>query len=47
MLGHAKSSMTLDVYADLFDDDLNVVADRLDDKTNLASRPASTENAAD
>jgi hypothetical protein len=22
MLGHAKASMTLDVYADLFDDDL-------------------------
>ena len=26
MLGHAKASMTLDVYADLFDDDLDVVA---------------------
>src|SRR6202790_4921411 len=31
MLGHAKASMTLDVYADLFDDDLDGVADRLDD----------------
>jgi integrase len=31
MLGHAKASMTLDVYADLFDDDLDVVASRLDD----------------
>jgi integrase len=30
MLGHAKASMTLDVYADLFDDDLEAVADRLD-----------------
>jgi integrase len=30
MLGHAKASMTLDVYADLFDDDLDGVADRLD-----------------
>jgi len=29
MLGHAKASMTLDAYADLFDDDLDVVADRL------------------
>jgi integrase len=29
MLGHAKASKTLDVYADLFDDDLDVVADRL------------------
>ena len=26
MLGHAKASMTLDVYADLFDDDLDDVA---------------------
>jgi hypothetical protein len=30
MLGHAKASMTLDVYADLFDDDLEAVADRLE-----------------
>ena len=30
MLGHAKASVTLDVYADLFDDDLDGVADRLD-----------------
>jgi integrase len=30
MLGHATASMTLDVYADLFDDDLEAVADRLD-----------------
>ena len=30
MLGHAKASMTLDVYADLFDDDLDSVAIRLD-----------------
>jgi integrase len=31
MLGHAKASMTLDVYADLFDDDLEAVAERLDE----------------
>ncbi|AYY11351.1 site-specific integrase [Actinobacteria bacterium YIM 96077] len=31
MLGHAKASMTLDVYADLFDADLEAVADRLDE----------------
>lgn len=31
MLGHAKASMTLDVYADLFDDDLDGVAVRLDE----------------
>ncbi len=30
MLGHASAAMTLDVYADLFEDDLNQVADRLD-----------------
>ena len=31
MLGHAKASMTLDVYADLFDEDLDAVADRMDE----------------
>lgn len=30
MLGHASAAMTLDVYADLFDDDLEAVSDRLD-----------------
>jgi integrase len=30
MLGHAKASMTLDVYADLFDEDLDSVAVNLD-----------------
>lgn len=30
MLGHASAAMTLDVYADLFDDDLEAVADALD-----------------
>lgn len=30
MLGHAKASMTLDVDADLFDDDLDDVAANLD-----------------
>jgi integrase len=30
MLGHAKASMTLDVYADLFDTDLDTVAAELD-----------------
>lgn len=30
MLGHAKASMTLDIYADLFDEDLDGVADVLD-----------------
>jgi len=35
MLGHAKASMTLDVYADLFDTDLDDVADRLDTGSGL------------
>ena len=30
MLGHASAAMTLDVYAGLFGDDLDAVADRLD-----------------
>jgi integrase len=42
MLGHAKASMTLDVYADLFDDDLDDVADRL----NAAIRSASAGSPA-
>jgi integrase len=31
MLGHSSASMTLDVYAGLFGDDLDAVADRLDE----------------
>jgi integrase len=31
MLGHASAAMTLDVYAGLFGDDLDAVADRLDE----------------
>jgi hypothetical protein len=30
MLGHASAAMTLDVHADLFDDDLEAVATALD-----------------
>ncbi|WP_441788573.1 tyrosine-type recombinase/integrase [Leifsonia sp. 2MCAF36] len=30
MLGHKSAAMTLDTYADLFDDDLDAVAMRLD-----------------
>ncbi len=30
MLGHASAAMTLDTYADLFDDDLDAVAIALD-----------------
>jgi DNA-binding ferritin-like protein len=42
MLGHASAAMTLDRYADLFDDDLDDVADRLD-----ALREASCGRVAD
>ena len=42
MLGHASAAMTLDTYADLFDDDLDAVAERLD----VAARTAR-ENPAD
>jgi len=37
MLGHAKASMTLDTYADLFDEDLDEVADRLNDATRVTA----------
>ena len=30
MLGHASAAMTLDRYADLFNDDLDSVAEKLD-----------------
>ncbi len=36
MLGHASAAMTLDTYADLFDDDLDAVADRLDELARTA-----------
>jgi integrase len=37
MLGHARASMTLDVYADLFDEDLDGVANRLDTAIRTAA----------
>jgi hypothetical protein len=30
MLGHASAAMTLDTYADLFEDDLDAVSDRME-----------------
>jgi integrase len=39
MLGHASAAMTLDVYADLFDDDLDSVADALDLFARRAAEP--------
>ncbi len=40
MLGHASAAMTLDTYADLFDNDLAAVASALDE-ANLASAAAT------
>ncbi|MFC8039623.1 tyrosine-type recombinase/integrase [Paenarthrobacter sp. NPDC057355] len=37
MLGHSSAAMTLDVYADLFDGDLDVVSDALDNAVSQAS----------
>jgi len=40
MLGHAQASMTLDVYADLFDADLDDVAVNLDAAIRAAAAAA-------
>ena len=45
MLGHAKASMTLDVYSDLFDTDLDVVAANLDAAIQSAAYPLRTDEA--
>lgn len=42
MLGHAKASMTLDTYADLFDTDLDAVAVELDAAIKAAAYPLRT-----
>jgi integrase len=39
ILGHASAAMTLDVYADLFDSDLDAVADRLDALHSFTADP--------
>ncbi|MGW4331862.1 tyrosine-type recombinase/integrase [Rhodococcus koreensis] len=39
MLGHASAAMTLDTYADLFDDDLEAVGAALDDARSRSSVP--------
>jgi integrase len=38
MLGHASAAMTLDTYADLFDDDLDAVAMALDKEHSKAQK---------
>jgi integrase len=43
MLGHASAAMTLDIYADLFDSDLDAVADRLDDTRGAAVERAKAD----
>ena len=43
MLGHASAAMTLDVYAGLFGDDLDEVADRLDRLVPQACHNAANE----
>jgi integrase len=44
MLGHAKASMTLDVYTDLFDADLDDVATNLDAAIRSAAYALRTGN---
>lgn len=39
MLGHASAAMTLDVYSGLFDDDLDAVAERMDEAAAKAVVP--------
>jgi integrase len=41
MLGHASAAITLDIYADLFESDLDAVADRLENVLKMCSRGAS------
>ncbi|MFI5782699.1 tyrosine-type recombinase/integrase [Nocardia sp. NPDC051570] len=43
MLGHKSAAMTLDTYADLFPDDLEAVADRLDAAARSAIEAAADE----
>ena len=37
MLGHSSAAMTLDVYADLFDGDLDAVSDALENAVSQSS----------
>jgi hypothetical protein len=42
MLGHASAAVTLDVYAGLFADDLDAVADQLDRASKLNAHQTRT-----
>jgi integrase len=47
MLGHASAAMTLDIYADLFEDDLDAVATALDiARSKTQRRPAQRQTLA-
>jgi hypothetical protein len=52
MLAHASAAMTLDIYAGLFDGDLDAVADRLDEAAtrrgadSVQTEPGATSEAA-
>lgn len=43
MLGHASAAMTLDICAELFDDDLDAVAARLNAQMPLVALPAGPQ----
>ena len=47
MLGHASAAMTLDVYAGLFDDDLDGLADRMDEARVYSGRRTSQRQEGD
>jgi hypothetical protein len=47
MLGYAKASMTLDVYTDLFDEDLDAVAANLDAAIQSAAYRLRTGQSRD
>ncbi len=47
MLGHASAAMTLDIYAGLFDDDLDRVGERLSDAADAHLGAADRTDGAD
>lgn len=47
MLGHASAAMTLDIYAGLFDDDLDAVGERLSDAAGANPEDADPPDGAD
>lgn len=47
MLGHASAAMTLDVYSGLFEDDLDALAERLNDAAAPAACPQTLAAAVD